>query len=75
MKHALRLGAFMYLWVGLSWAVLAQCPTAASYTATSTAATCPSNGTIRVANAADQPLSSGGQGVPCLLYTSPSPRD
>ena len=45
----------------------AQCPTAASFTPTVTAATCPSNGSIKLSNAADVPV-TGGSGISGALY-------
>ena len=45
----------------------AQCPTAASFTPTVTAATCPSNGSIKLTSAADVPV-TGGSGISGTLY-------
>ena len=45
----------------------AQCPTAASFTPSVTAATCPSNGSIQLSNPADVPV-TGGTGVSSASY-------
>lgn len=46
----------------------AQCPAANSYTTSTTAATCPSNGGFQISNPADVAV-SGGKGVSGAIYT------